>query len=240
LLGSADLKAPPVKLRSNLRRWHIWLGWIVGLPILFWVISGLVMVVRPIEEVRGSHLLKEPTPVQLSAAPVPPNVEGLPLASLELKQSATGPRWVATLEDGTAKAADAVGGAWLPEISALEAAKEVMSRYTGSASIAAVARTDPEKPPLDLRRPIPAWQVGMDDGTHFYVDARTGEIVATRTRFWRFYDWMWGLHIMDLETREDTHNPLIIGFAIVALLTTLLALVMLPLTIRRRRSAASK
>ena len=23
---------------------------------------------------------------------------------------------------------------------------------------------------------------------------------------------MWGLHIMDLETREDAHNPLLIGF----------------------------
>ena len=51
---------------------------------------------------------------------------------------------------------------------------------------------------------------------------------------------MWGLHIMDLKTREDTHNPLIIGFAIVALLTTILALAMLPMTIRRRQRAKSE
>ena len=31
---------------------------------------------------------------------------------------------------------------------------------------------------------------------------------------------MWGIHIMDLETREDAHNPLLIGFGAVALLTT--------------------
>jgi len=157
-----------------------------------------------------------------------------------LKQSAAGPRWVATLEDGTTRAADPATGAWLPDIPAIAASQEVMSRYTGTASVASVSRTEPQNPPLDLRRAIPAWQVAMSDGTHFYVDARSGEIVATRTRFWRFYDWMWGLHIMDLKTREDTHNPLIIGFAIVALLTTVLALVMLPLTIRRRRSRASE
>ena len=226
--------------RSRLRRWHIWLGWIVGLPILFWVISGLVMVVRPIEEVRGTHLLAEPKPVELDRAPIAPRIEGIPLASLALKQSAAGPRWIATLKDGTARAADPATGAWLPDVSATTAAKEVAVRYIGAASIASVARTDPDTPPLDLRRPIPAWQVAMDDGAHFYVDARSGEIVATRTRFWRFYDWMWGLHIMDLKTREDTHNPLIIGFAIVALLTTILALAMLPMTIRRRQRAKSE
>lgn len=222
-------------VRSRLRRWHIWLGWIVGLPILFWVVSGVVMVARPIEEVRGTHLLSDPSPVQLRSAPVPPRIQGVPLASLALKQGASGPRWIATLQDGTARAADPGTGAWLPEMSATAAGQEVMARYEGDASIARVTRTDAEDPPLDLRRPIPAWQVAMSDGTHFYVDARTGEIVATRTRFWRIYDWMWGLHIMDLKTREDTHNPLIIGFAIIALVTTVLALVMLPLTIRRRR-----
>ena len=57
----------------------------------------------------------------------------------------------------------------------------------------------------------------MDDGAHFYVDAASGQIVATRTRWWRFYDLMWGLHIMDLKTREDAHNPLVIGFGLIAL-----------------------
>jgi Kef-type K+ transport system membrane component KefB len=46
---------------------------------------------------------------------------------------------------------------------------------------------------------------------------------------------MWGLHIMDLQTREDAHNPLLIGFAIVSVVTTFLALALLPMTIRRRR-----
>jgi len=226
-------------VRSSLRRWHIWLGWIVGLPFLFWVISGLVMVVRPIEEVRGSDLLREPRPVVLRSAPVAPRVEGLELQSLAIAQSASGPRWVATLANGFTRSADPATGDWLPELSAFQASREITARYGGKASIASVSKTDPDNPPLDLRRPIPAWQVRMTDGTHFYVDARSGQVVATRTRFWRIYDWMWGLHIMDLKTREDTHNPLIIGFAVVALVTTILALVMLPLTIRRRKRSRS-
>ena len=59
-------------VRSRLRRWHVWLGWVVGLPILFWVVSGLVMVIKPIEEVRGEQLLAELRPVRMALTPVPP------------------------------------------------------------------------------------------------------------------------------------------------------------------------
>ena len=40
----------------------------------------------------------------------------------------------------------------------------------------------------------------------------TGELLALCTDQWRLYDLMWGLHIMDPQTREDTNNPFVIGF----------------------------
>ena len=43
----------------KLAKWHIWLGWLIGVPLLMWTISGLFMVARPIEELRGEHLWKE-------------------------------------------------------------------------------------------------------------------------------------------------------------------------------------
>ena len=221
--------------RVQLRRWHVWLGWIVGIPIFLWVVTGVVMVWKPIEEVRGTHLLDEAPPVRLAAAPVLPRVEGVPLASLTLQQGATGPRWIATLPDGTVRTADVATGEWLPQLSAIDAARAVTARYTGSESVASVSPTAADDPPLDLRRPIPAWRVRMTDGTNFYVDRRSGEIVATRTPWWRLFDLMWGLHIMDLETREDTHNPLVLGFGIASVVMALMALALLPMTIRRRR-----
>jgi hypothetical protein len=221
--------------RSQLRRLHVWLGWIVGLPVLFWAVSGLVMVARPIEEVRGTNLLAEAKPIKLLTTPVPPRVEGLALASLSLEQRASGPRWIAVLHDGTTRLADPATGTLLPPLSAADALREVTSRYTGESEVQSVSRTDPAKPPLELRREIAAWKVAMKDGTHFYVDAASGEIVARRTGWWRIYDWMWGLHIMDLKTREDTHNPLVIGFGVAALVMSLLALALLPMTIKRRR-----
>lgn len=219
-------------VRKQLRRYHIWLGWLVGIPLLFWTLSGVVMVWKPNDEVRGTGLLANPVPFVLAAPPVAPVIPEK-IASLTLEPRAAGPRWVVKLPSGT-RLADPVTGAILPPLSAAGAAREVVARYTGTAKLAAVTRTDPADPPLDLRRPIAAWKVMMSDGTHFYVDAGSGAIVATRTRFWRFYDLMWGLHIMDLQTREDTHNPWLVGFGILTLVTTILALVLLPLTGRRR------
>ena len=222
-------------VRSRLRRWHVWLGWIVGIPVLLWSVSGLVMVARPIEEVRGTNLLREPAPMRMALAPTPPSIAGVPLSALSLEPRAGGLRWIITAADGTTRLADPASGALLPPLSAADAAREVTARYTGTARVASVKRTDPAKPPLDLRQPVAAWQVALDDGTHVYVDAGSGKVIARRTRWWRFYDLMWGLHIMDLKTREDTHNPLVITFAVLALVTSLLAIVLLPLTIGRRR-----
>ncbi len=41
---------------TKFARWHIWLGWLIGVPLVMWTLTGLVMVARPIEEVRGDHL----------------------------------------------------------------------------------------------------------------------------------------------------------------------------------------
>ena len=221
--------------RSRLRRWHVWLGWVIALPILFWVISGLVMVWKPIEEVRGEHLLRELPPVRLAAPPTPPSIAGVPVESLALQQRAGGPRWVIKVGGGPTRLADPASGALLPQLSAMDAAREVLSRYTGKAKVKSVERTDPANPPIELRRPIAAWLVAMDDDTRFYVDSGSGEVVARRTPWWRFYDFMWGLHIMDLETREDAHNPLLLSFAALALVMSVLAMLLLPMTINRRR-----
>ncbi len=226
-----------MKVRSTLRRWHVWLGWLVGVPLLLWALSGLIMVWKPIEEVRGTDLLAALAPVVLTSPAILPSVvAGLPLAKVSLEQRAAGPRWVIEVRNGPTRLADPVTGRLLPPLSAVDAAAEVTARLRSDARIEAVRRTDAGSPPLELRRPVATWQVDLSDGTHVFVAADSGAIVATRTRWWRFYDWMWGLHIMDLGGREDMHHPTLIAFAAISLVTVLLALVLLPLSIRRRRS----
>ena len=208
--------------------------------MLFWTLSGVVMVVRPIEEVRGTALLRPEAPVKLATAPVAPQLEGLSVQSLGLKSRSDGPRWVITTTDGKSRMADPATGGLVSNYGAADAVREVEARYTGDAKIAATSRVNPADPPGDLRRDMDGWQITMSDGTHFYVDSGSGEIVARRTRWWRFYDFMWGLHIMDLETREDTHHAWIVTFGVLALISTLMALVLLPMTGKKKRNGSAK
>lgn len=226
-------------MRRGLRRIHIWLGWIVGIPLLIWTLTGALMATFPIEVVRGQHLLDAPGPVALSQAPVPPSFDR-PVRALTLEQRAAGPRWIVRYEDGAVSLADPANGRPIPALTAAEAEAEVRARYTGDEAIAGTERTSADDPPIDLRQPIESWRVTMTDGTRFYVNAGTGEIVARRTSLWRFYDFLWGLHILDLGEREDLNNIWLRIFAWIGTVAVVLALVLLPFTLRRRRRRARK
>ena len=212
--------------RRRLLRWHLWLGWAVAVPLLLWTASGLFMTLRPIEAVRGTPLRAE-LPALSALAPVAPSIAPGRIESLSLKQTALGPRWIVTARDGARRAADPRSGLLLPPLTRAEAASAGRAYRAKGGTVTGLALSDAAHPPLDLRQDRPAWAVTFDDGARFYIDADTGELLAVRTRYWRAYDWMWGLHIMDLESREDFHHPLLIGFAALALANVALGTILL-------------
>lgn len=211
-------------------RWHVWLGWLAGVPLLFWTLSGLVMVARPIETVRGEHLRRELAPVPLPAGAdiairLPPD-RARPVVAVATRMEQGRIITRLTYADDTIERYDAAGRRLAP-FSDVEARMLVARAIVGGDQVASVRLTDADHPPIDLRRPIAAWQVTLEDGTRVYVARDTGEIAAVRTRWWRVFDWFWGLHIMDLRGREDTHHPLLVGFAALALVTTVIGLMLL-------------
>lgn len=226
--------------RHALRRIHIWLGWIVGIPLLIWAVTGALMVVTPFHKVRGNDMLAPPASVAMATPPIVPAVEGREVRSLTLEQRASGPHWVIRYQDGGAALADPATGQLLPAFSAADAEAEVRTRYRGEETISGTDRTSAEEPPIDLRRPIEAWRVTMSDGTRFYVNADSGEIVIHRTETWRFYDFLYGLHIFDVFARENINNIWAQLFAWIGAVSIVLALVLLPFTLRRRRRRAAK
>ena len=222
----------------KLMRWHVWLGWLIGVPIIIWTASGLLMVAQPFENVRGNHLRSE-APMLDAIRPVAPLLEGRTAKSLTLQQNDAGPFWVIAYADGGKRRADALTGALLPPVSAAEADAIARAARADSAAIRSVTRFDAGNAPSDQRSGRPAWQVAFDDDARFYIDADTGELLAVRTKFWRVFDFMWGLHIMDLQTREDTSHPILIGSAALALAGSILGFVLLFTRRRRKRSISS-
>lgn len=215
-------------MRKFLARVHIWLGWIIGVPLLFWTASGLFMAAQPIETVRGEHLKRAAPPLVLTTPVVAPVIGPRPVKSMALEARPDGPKWVITYADGGGRLADPATGALLPRIDAMSAAGLAREAYAGTAALTGITQSTAAKPPLDLRRNRPSWQATFGDGTHVYIDAETGAVLATRTKFWRAYDFMWGLHIMDLQTREETSHVVLIAFAALAGIGVIIGLILLP------------
>jgi len=218
----------------TLAKWHIWLGWLVGVPIVLWLATGLVMTLRPIEEVRGDHLRRE---VAQQALVIPGSALAAPEAALaEMRVTMQGGRAVAILTtlDGASRRVDFASGAPLPPLDAAAARALVAERITGGDKVRKVTLFPAGSTPFDFRRPLAVWQVQLEGGTNVYVGRDTGEIEAVRTGWWRAFDLAWGLHIMDLRGREDTSHPVLIIFAALALAGALIGCVLM---FRRRRSA---
>ena len=212
---------------------HLWAGIIVAVQLLLWTASGLFMSSNAIETVRGEHLRRKPTAIDWTHAgsivPVASllgtGVETAELAALLgrpvyrlkagevrwLVDARTGQRWTLSADDALAVAGAA-------------------TTLTGAAVVTPVGAT----PPLELRRPGGAWRVAYPDGTHVYIGA-AGEILAVRTALWRWHDFAWGLHILDPNGREDTHHPLLIGSAVLALGSVVSGIVLIVVHFRRRR-----
>ena len=212
-------------------RWHIWLGWLVGLPILMWTVTGLVMIARPLEEVRGDDLRPEPAPLAIGDYAMPDF--GEPVSELQLVQQAIGPVWIVTTAEGARRRYFA------PEATLLQpvidsAARELSDHvYAGKARLETVAYIPYDEVPIELRRPVNAWRLHYSDDTNLYLEAATGELLAVRTPGWRIYDFAWGLHLMDPQTREDTHQPLIVVFTVLSVIGATLGCILL---FRRRKA----
>jgi len=198
-----------------------------------WMVTGLFMAARPIEEVRGNHLLAEQ-----EAQPLV--LPGSALASAEfplreMRAVMQDGRAVAILTgmDGNVQRVDMASGAALPALTASDARAIVAARVKGGNEVRSVTAFAADRVPFDFRRPMPVWQVALENGAHVYVGRDTGQIEAVRTRWWRAFDFMWGLHIMDLQTREDTSHPILIVFALLGVIGALFGCVLM---FRRRKA----
>lgn len=198
-----------------LARWHIWLGWLIGVPLMMWTLTGLLMVSRPVEEVRGEHLRIQQTSGALPAdAAIAVDITQLdkPVKSVSVTmQGGLAITSINFMDGSVARYSET--GRKIPAINEIAARAIVEREIKGGKDFVSARLYSADEPPIDFRRPVAAWQIALQDGTHVYVGEQTGEILAVRTRFWRAFDLAWGLHIMDLQQREDTSHPILIIFA---------------------------
>ena len=231
------MNEPPasIRFRRALRQLHRWLGLLIAAQVVCWIAGGLVMSVLELDAVRGEHVR-----AAAPAAPLDPQAPQVPLADVLANPAFAGAtaatlsswqgRLVYRLEraQGGPLLVDAASGRQLSPIDEGTARAVALADYAGDGSIVGVDWVD--TPALEYRgRELPLWRVRFDDArdTTLYIAPQTGTVVARRNDLWRTFDFVWMLHIMDYEEREDFNHPLLVATAATALLFVMTGLGML-------------
>lgn len=214
----------PLRIPVLARKTHKWLGLFVGLQVAIWSLSGLYMTAVHIDIIHGDHLVrglrKAPVPAQALADPV-----ALAAASraneLRLASVRGRPAYVLKLAEGE-RVVDAATGAPLPSLRESEIRRIAAATYTGGEPIAS-ARLITDIPGEIRGRKPPLWRVEFDQWNKptLYFSPATGELLTRRHELWRIFDFVWMLHIMDYDERENVNNTLLRVFTWGAVLMAL-------------------
>ncbi|GHF11475.1 hypothetical protein GCM10017044_01550 [Kordiimonas sediminis] len=220
---------------------HKWIGLILGIQLLFWVSGGFVMSWFHINQVRGDHLVSIEAPGRIDVADYSLPSLKAELAeyaeettSIALDQLMGQPVFKVTLTDGKVVYFDAATGHALPQLGADEIRAIASGFYVGDGPLASVEFL--EETEVEYRGSLPVWRADFSDSqnTSLYIHPETGQLLSTRTDLWRFYDFMWMLHIMDYDTRDDFNNPLLYTTAFAALFFVISGFVLLYFRFHRK------
>lgn len=200
------------------RSGHKWLALIVGVQLVLWSVSGFYMVVMDLDFIHGDPLVRNLTPALNVTQPVvPPDRlrSGRPQISamhLRALPDDGAPVYEIVTTTGS-ELVDARSGKRISPLSRARVMDLARAYYAGEGAIERVdLLTSAADKPTELQaEPLPLWRVDFDDWleTSLYLQPDTGRLVTRRHRFWRWFDFLWSLHIMDYQDRTDVNNWLL-------------------------------
>jgi len=239
-------------LLAPLRRY---LGLIVGVQLLLWTAGGLFFSLNPIEKVRGETEEPESPSLEFGtppASPAPalselhldhPHAE---IRTVLLRHHLDGAVYEITfLENGEPHwaLADASTGELRAIVDRDEAEAIARRAYSPDSPIEDITLVTEAGSGSEYReRPLPAFRVTFDDplGTRLYVSVERGLVTARRNDRWRIFDFLWMLHIMDYQGRDNFNTLLLQVVSALGLVTVLSGFILAGVTSPRFRRLAGR
>ncbi len=206
-------------MKFLVRKTHKYLSILISIQLLLWTISGIYFAFNQIELVRGEqYRLPQAFSVDLSKV----NLVLDSVKSIQVARRFSEEILIVRKETGTEYLN--LEGVALEKLSKTQATS-IVSAVTSLTPLAVEEINDPEPGSEYRGRNLPLFKVitqdQENDEINVYVDAISGQVVAIRSEQWRLWDLMWGLHIMDWETRDEINNWLLKIFSVLALISSL-------------------
>ena len=192
-----------MKTNKFIRSLHRYLSIFIAIQLLLWTVSGIYFAFNKIELIRGEQYR------------LPSNVEYRIFDRL-------GQQVIASNKDGNIVYRTYPEGNMLEKLS-VEEAKLIASIKTSLEPVSAILLTE-SSPGSEYRgRSLPIYQITTTskDDTNIYLDPLSGDVLAIRSDSWRMWDFLWSLHIMDYDQRDNINNFLLRIFSILALVSSI-------------------
>lgn len=217
------------------RKSHRYLGLVLGIQFLAWTLGGLYFSWTNIEQIRGEDLRaeKKPLPIQAQNASLgigilldslqrsAPNVLFRSIQIVEILDKVyyqihlESPSHEVLLFEVTTLLPKAA----LSEQEAKEVALKSLKKPSEIVKIEYLTTTNRHHEYRE--KPLPAYAIsfGAPNHTTVYVSPELGTVQSYRSNAWRVFDFLWMLHTMDYESRDDLNNWLLRVFSIFGLIT---------------------
>jgi len=223
--------------KHYIRRVHRYLGVFIGIQFILWTLGGLYFSWTNLDEIHGDHLRAHSTvnlsiPAgsvspdeivgRLQAEVGPDRIEKIYFVELVGEhfyavEHVIGDRRSTVLmsvKDGSVRAP-------VTSIEAGRIAKDTLANAGEPTEILYLTRESVGRHHEYREKPLPAWAVTFEKNVSVYVSADTGQVGAVRTDNWRAFDFLWMLHTMDFQGRDNINNYVLRGFSILGIVTVL-------------------
>lgn len=229
-----------------IRKSHRWLGVILGIQFLMWTIGGLYFSWSNIDEVHGDFQKKNAPLLSSDISLVSPTVvldtikkvhRIDSVVSVQLIEIMGRPfyqvRCISAIHNETNHEhdmhtmnhlADAETGELRGPLTKEEAVEVAKMRFNGESKLKSVEYLTGTNGHHEYREnPLPAYAITFEPPTNttVYVASELGTVQKFRNNKWRIFDFLWMMHTMDYEGRDNFGNILLRIFSIFGLFTVL-------------------
>jgi uncharacterized iron-regulated membrane protein len=219
----------------RIRRLHRYLGVLLGIQFLFWTIGGLYFSWSNMDEIHGDFQKKAPPQYRADLAFVSPSnaltnlknkVKIDSMLNISLIDILGKPTYrMEFLHGGHHKMfqlADAQTGALRDPLSMEEATALAKQQFNGEPKVKAIEEIKDVNGHHEYREnPLPAVAITFEHptATTVYVATEMGIVTKYRNDKWRIFDFLWMLHTMDYQSRDNIGNWLLRAFSVFGLFT---------------------
>jgi hypothetical protein len=222
------------------RKAHRYLGIFIGIQFIGWTISGLYFSWNNIDDVHGDHMRKPGKFIASNMEVISPSVAVTNLKAAKQVDSVHSIQLINILNKPTYQIrffsghsgegshlhvhyalADAATGTVRKPLTEEEAKAIAIENVISSAKIINSEYLTNTNGHHEYReKPLPAYAISFDDpNCTVYISTELGTFQSIRHDQWRAFDFLWMLHTMDYQERDNFNNWLLKIFSVFGLIT---------------------